>query len=90
MTHASRRFIELIGRERLDHGSRMSEPCHRRTPVTPACFDGKEKFIIFALYGINFESRYRYGTAADDAYHTGASVEHSDLCWVAHNMRKVS
>lgn len=77
MIHATRRFTELIGHERLVRGARMSECGRDRT--SPAFLDGKEDFILYQLYGIYPSSRYAPNTDAAHSYGLGWTIERLDL-----------
>ena len=88
-TSATTRFIDLIGEERLERGSWMSECGPYRTDRSVAPFlNGKEVVILSLLHprGL-FPNPYLAGCDQDHAYRSGCAVERADLADVVGRCR---
>lgn len=82
-TQAARRFVEIVGRDRLMRGSHKTEAgCRACSETLIQRLNGKEDFLMQALYGVPHTPLYLPGSASDVAYHSGAAVELNDLQFV--------
>ena len=80
---ATRRFIDIIGEERLEKGACKGEPLaigYGGARVLDPYLSGKEDFILAALHeGTVFINPHLYGSVAYWAYRSGAGIECADL-----------
>jgi hypothetical protein len=77
---ATRRFVDIIGAERLDRGAHMSERGLTPNRLLDAFLTGKEEFILSGLYASHVRMNpYLCDTAQYHAFRSGAGIEQADL-----------
>jgi hypothetical protein len=77
---APRRFIDLIGADRLDHGSLQTERGLYRDQTLEPFLNGKEAVIMSILHPRQaLTNPYLPNSIYDRAYASGCAIERADL-----------
>lgn len=85
---ATRRFIDLIGAERLERGSWVSETGLMSPRTAGPFLNGKEAVIMSLLHPRHlFPCLYLSGSDNHHTYKSGCAIERADLADVVQRLR---